>query len=165
MIKRNREWIITLSEGIWPVISCWDLQVDRHQEAEHVGEWFCKGALIQSVAVDKSLSHDPLLAVSVNQYSRRCVLQAYAYDIRLSNQVVVSKKFIEIQEIRTMPDAKEVNFATIKTIDTDYTPVLLDGDILVISDEFSETRVMNWRTGRYAILRGRDDPNEVIQVC
>ena len=55
-------------------------------------------------------------------------------------------------------------FETIKVLETDLSPVLLSEDTLVLSDEFSEVRVMNWRTDEYAILKSSSESDDVIQV-
>ena len=55
-------------------------------------------------------------------------------------------------------------FETIKVLETDFNPVLLNEDTLVLSDEYSEVRVMNWRTEEYAILKSSGEIDDVIQV-
>ncbi|KAL5524920.1 hypothetical protein ACEPAF_8789 [Sanghuangporus sanghuang] len=144
VLKRENEWIIAVSEGIWPVIGCWDLHFAHNGSPTKVGEWFCRGATIKDIAVDANLENDAFIAVSIDNYSQR-------------------KRYIEIQRIRPVPQTREVTFETIKTLDISYNPVLLDGDVLVTSDEYSQVQIMNWKTGEFAILKGSEEQDNVIQ--
>ena len=38
------------------------------------------------------------------------------------------------------------------------------GDIIVLSDDFAETRILEWKTGRVALLRATDEAQEDVQV-
>lgn len=82
VLRRKREWIITLSGGIWPAIGCWDLSIEKEEggssrspnEPLKVGEWTCKGATLDAVVVDQNIDSDSCFAVSVDNYSQRYVL-------------------------------------------------------------------------------------------
>ncbi|KAL5478680.1 hypothetical protein ACEPAI_1957 [Sanghuangporus weigelae] len=144
VLKRENEWIIAVSEGIWPLICCWDLHFIKDGSPTRVGEWFCRGATIKDIAVDTSLTSDACIAVSIDNYSQR-------------------KRYIEIQRIRPISQTREVAFEMIKALDISHNPVLLDGDILVTSDEFSQVQIMNWQTGEFVILKGSEEQDNVIQ--
>ncbi|THH07250.1 hypothetical protein EW145_g3508 [Phellinidium pouzarii] len=137
--RPGHEWIITLSEGIWPVIGCWDLKQVKNGSPVRVGEWFCRGATIENVVVNSDAASNACLIISVVQNSRQR---------------------LEMQSIRPTSDTRQVIFETIKTIHTNYKPIYLNGDILAISNEHSETHILNWRTGHYAILQNTEETED-----
>lgn len=60
------------------------------------------------------------------------------------------------------PGRKEgdISFTEVDAIQTDFRPVYLSGDILALCNDHTETRILNWRTGSYGILRNKDDTSE-----
>lgn len=84
VMRREREWIITLSGGIWPAIGCWDLSIEyggsrNLNEPRKVGEWTCKGATMDAVVVDQNIDSDSCFAVSVDNYSQLYVICGTPY--------------------------------------------------------------------------------------
>ncbi|EJD04694.1 uncharacterized protein FOMMEDRAFT_166534 [Fomitiporia mediterranea MF3/22] len=144
VLRRDHEWIITQSEGIWPMITCWDLNRVEYDALKQVGRWYCEGASIGHIVVDNNIISDASLAVSIDEYC-------------------VENQYIRILKIRPMNDRHDVSFETLKCIDTDFSPVSLDGDILVTSDDYSKIHILNWRTDEHAILKSTEDLDEVIQ--
>ena len=45
-------------------------------------------------------------------------------------------------------------FDNIKTLDTAFSPISLQGNLLVLSDEHSEIKILDWQTGNIGILQG-----------
>ena len=67
VLRRGHDWLITVSKGIWSVITCWD-----YADANCVrkaGEWMRKGALIRSVVVNSDPESDACLVVAYTQSS------------------------------------------------------------------------------------------------
>ena len=54
----------------------------------------------------------------------------------------------------------EIKFTEVDVIQTEMRPFYLSGDIIALSDDHAETRIFNWKTKNYGILRNRDDNNE-----
>ena len=68
LIKDGNERLITLSEGIWPVIECWDLATVRDGGAPiRVGEWPCSGGKISNIVVNSDPTSRADLAFSVTR--------------------------------------------------------------------------------------------------
>ena len=68
LIKNGNERLITLSEGIWPVIECWDLVTVRDGGApRRVGEWPCSGGKISNIVINSEPSSRADLAFSVTR--------------------------------------------------------------------------------------------------
>ncbi|KAI5117182.1 hypothetical protein M0805_008161 [Coniferiporia weirii] len=135
VLKRDHEWIITLSDGIWPVIGCWDLKLIEHGCPKRVGEWSYKGATIKEMVVNSDMEADTCMVVSIVQ---------------------TGQQRLEIQSIKPIPGTRQIVFETAKIIETNYKPVSFDGDIVAISDESSEIRILNWKTGYCAILQNTE---------
>lgn len=64
LLRNGNQWLLTLSEGIWPVIECWDLTIDGGQP-RRVGEWPCGGGRISNIVVDSDPMSLASLAISV----------------------------------------------------------------------------------------------------
>lgn len=75
---------------------------------------------------------------------------------------------MEINSIEPTPytDApnQKVSFTPIFSLDTNSSPISLNGDIIVLSDDFAETHLLEWKTGRVGILRATDEAREDVQV-
>ncbi|KAH8115125.1 hypothetical protein DFH11DRAFT_1703463 [Phellopilus nigrolimitatus] len=139
VLRPGHEWIVTLCEGIWPKLVCWDLQRVGERGPTKVGEWSCMGATIRDVVVNSDMTNDACLVISVVQNGRQR---------------------LEVQAIQPVPGNSRVTFDTLKTLQTAYKPVALDGDILAISNEHTETRIVNWRSEHYAILQSTEETED-----
>ena len=62
---RCGEWILTVSKGIWDVLTIWDLRSPDQNEARKTCEWSLRGALFNGVALNTDPGSDAALAVSV----------------------------------------------------------------------------------------------------
>jgi hypothetical protein len=63
-------WIITVTRGIWPVITCWDVTTPLGLSGvscapRKVAEWFRKGALFTGIVVNSDPASEACLAVSL----------------------------------------------------------------------------------------------------
>lgn len=63
--RHSREWLLTITEGIWPMIDCWELTPD--DGPIKVGEWSRNGASIRKVVVNSDAANDADLVVSVEK--------------------------------------------------------------------------------------------------
>jgi hypothetical protein len=59
------DWCITVSKGIWSVITCWDVSLSSsNRGARKLAEWSPKGGVFTAVAVNSDPDTDAVLAVS-----------------------------------------------------------------------------------------------------
>lgn len=68
---------------------------------------------------------------------------------------------VEILAIRRSgADSSKARFETVAVIQSTFHAMALQGDIVILSDDVNETHLLDWRTNKYAALRGSDEPSE-----
>ncbi|KAG5729342.1 hypothetical protein E4T56_gene9917 [Termitomyces sp. T112] len=145
---RCGEWILTVSKGIWDVLTIWDLRSSDKNETRKTCEWSLRGALFNGIALNTDPGSDATLAVSV------------------SND---GEQMIHLLLLRSDQNGG-LSIQTTVTISSSMKPTKLEGDLLAVSDEVSQTVVWNWRARTSAILKQPDgeaglwQPNRIIQV-
>lgn len=65
-IPANYDWLISVSTGIWSVITCWDVHPRASRTAVKLAEWSPRGAIFTGIAVNQHRQSDAVLAVSTN---------------------------------------------------------------------------------------------------
>lgn len=164
LVREGNQWLIVLSEGIWPVIECWDLATGEDgRQARRVGEWPCSGGLISNVVVNS----DPLSLASLAFSISRNGYVAFNthYSRCTQTQLVFSVSAVRVMSvIRPLETDPGVIFEDVKVIYTSHKPVALEGELLLLSNERSEIQVLNWRTGKSGILQGDEWEEEDSSV-
>ncbi|KAG6831114.1 hypothetical protein H0H87_006139 [Tephrocybe sp. NHM501043] len=144
---RSGDWVLTMSKGIWDVLTIWDLSSPENG-ARKACEWSPRGALFSGVTLNTDVVSDATLAVSMSKDGEHSV------------------HMISLQR----DDNGEFSLQSIHTIASDMKPTNLHGDLLALSDEVSTTVVWNWRAQTSAVLQQPDSeaglwqPNRGIQV-
>ncbi|CAL1698550.1 unnamed protein product [Somion occarium] len=132
----GRKRFLTISKGIWSEISCWEVG-EGLMPLHKIAEWCPRGAIFTGIAVNSNPHSEGTVAVS------------------LSNG---GDQTIQVLSLRVKGDV--VGFEVIKSFQTSYKPVYMEGDILVFSDDAVETYVADWRTGEAAVLIGSQASTE-----
>ncbi|KAG6811607.1 hypothetical protein H0H92_006622 [Tricholoma furcatifolium] len=141
---RSGDWIMTVSKGVWDVLSIWDLSSSQN-DSRKVCQWSKRGALFNGIVLNTDSGSDATLAVSVSNDGVQLI------SLRRDKKGVFS-----LQPIFTLPSGMK--------------PTKLHGDLLALSDEVSQTVIWNWRTRLSAVLLQPDSeagiwhPNRSIQV-
>jgi len=123
----GKNWLLTVSKGIWSGITAWDLDAG----VTRIAEWSPRGAIFKGFAVNTDPDSEATLAVSMQDSS--------------SN--------IQILSLRCRGDGTPTVFESISTIQTWLSPIALQGDILAFSDNVAETVIQNLKDDTCAILR------------
>lgn len=76
----GRNWLLTVSKGIWSTIVVWDLNFADGAGAEKITEWNPKGAIFIGLAVNTDPQSEATLAVSLMQHR-------YAFKLRVQKYV------------------------------------------------------------------------------
>lgn len=63
-IPCNPDWFITVSKGIWSMITCWSTSIAG--SALKLADWSSQGAIISGIAINSNRSSKAMLAVSTN---------------------------------------------------------------------------------------------------
>ncbi|KII84195.1 hypothetical protein PLICRDRAFT_118295 [Plicaturopsis crispa FD-325 SS-3] len=131
---RKGPWLLTVSKGIWSVITAWDI---HHDHGLHkIAEWCPKGAIFNGFAVNTDASADASLAISVLQDG-------------FANDGAGAKA--------NDGGNGKASFRSLGTIKTWYKPVALHGTVLASSDDGAETVICDWKKRTCAVLRsGRE---------
>ncbi|KIP12200.1 hypothetical protein PHLGIDRAFT_62530, partial [Phlebiopsis gigantea 11061_1 CR5-6] len=136
-IPAHPSWVVTVTRGIWPLITCWDFTAPVR--AATVAMWTRQGALITDIAVNSDPDGEACLAVSLSYARHHC---------------------IEILAIRPLEQDSKPIFVSLASVETTFRAMSLQGDILAASDDMNETHIINWKTNESAILCGSDEPSE-----
>ncbi|KAJ7601181.1 hypothetical protein C8J56DRAFT_912357 [Mycena floridula] len=127
-------WLLTVSKGIWSVVTLRDL---HSAELQKSAEWSPKGAIFDGITVNSALEAEATVAVGVKMDSEHTV-KLLSVDVNGS-------------------------LTCIKTINSAYKPVALQDDLLAMSDHFSITTIMNWRNGHFATLAHEGDQEGILK--
>ncbi|KAG6862113.1 hypothetical protein C0995_005925 [Termitomyces sp. Mi166 len=144
---RCGDWILTVSKGIWDVLTIWNLTSPDENERKAC-EWSSRGALFNGIALNTDPESDATLAIAVSNDGEHTV---------------------HLLSLRG-DDNGEFSLQTTLAISSNMKPTMLEGDLLAVSDEISQTVVWNWRIRTSAILQQLDgeaglwQPNRIIQV-
>ncbi|KAI0683291.1 hypothetical protein BC835DRAFT_1296405 [Cytidiella melzeri] len=141
-IPSHPGWLITVSKGIWSVITCWDVGPSLHGPARKLAEWSPKGAVFTAVTVNSDPEHKhAMLAVST---------------------VFPNEQRVDLLRVRpgTHDDGSTSSFECLATISSSFKALNLCGDLLAIGDDMNEVHIINWLTGDMAVLLGTDEPSE-----
>lgn len=67
-LPANPDWLLSVSTGIWSVITCWDVFSRPHGgTALKLAEWSPRGSIFTGIAVNSDKSSDGFLAVSASR--------------------------------------------------------------------------------------------------
>ncbi|KAI0341134.1 hypothetical protein BDW22DRAFT_1359354 [Trametopsis cervina] len=145
-VPAHPDWLITVSRGIWPVVTCWDTSLTSSpscdptvRETEKIAEWSQQGAVLTNIAVNSAVgegSEEATLAVSMMYRDVRSV------------QLLVIRP-------------ADGTFERVAYIEGQYVVMGLHGDMLVISDNVNETHLVHWKIEEMPriVLRGHIDPS------
>ncbi|KAJ6614970.1 hypothetical protein B0H10DRAFT_2261099, partial [Mycena sp. CBHHK59/15] len=125
-------WLLTISKGLWSIITRWELPDAGTMRNRKLFEWSRRDCLLQSFVLNGDSACEGALAVSVTQ-------AGFGYSLH---------SHVELMSIH-----KDAGFRTIRSIASNLSPVYLRGDLIVLCDPIDLTPVMNWRTGATAILQ------------
>ncbi|KAJ6541050.1 hypothetical protein DFH09DRAFT_929314 [Mycena vulgaris] len=122
---REGNWLLSVSMGIWSIISLWELP-DTGVLPRKRFEWSRRDCILQKFLLNGDPACEAALAVSVLQKG---------------------KTHLEIMSLR-----QDEGLRSIGRIDSTLNPVYFHGDLLVLCDMVEVSLVTNWRTGASAIL-------------
>ncbi|THU89975.1 hypothetical protein K435DRAFT_760617 [Dendrothele bispora CBS 962.96] len=141
----EEKFLLTVSKGIWSVITIWDISpaldevvIDNtpsDRSPRKCCEWSPKGGLFTGLTLNSDLHSDAKLAVSIAMESGH---QIQLMDISFDGQLL-----------------------PICSVDIAMKPKTLEGDLLAMSDDFAQTTIYNWKTGDYAVLKHLQDQEGV----
>lgn len=125
------QWILTVSKGVWDVITIWDVTA----EPQKCCEWSPRGAIFNGFALNADETSEATLAVSVMKEGEHMV---------------------DIMSVDSNIDGT-YHFRILNTIQSNLKPIALQGDLLAISDDAACTMIWDWRAGTSAILEHPPD--------
>ncbi|KAG2061097.1 hypothetical protein BDR06DRAFT_903599 [Suillus hirtellus] len=123
----DRRWLITVSQGIWSMITLWD-----RRSLTRVTSWSPEKAVFSNLAVNTSEDCEATLAVSLHRY----------------DSVVV-----EILAITSTAPDSPPEFECVARLDTLRQPIAMVGSLVALADDEAETIIWNWKTQEYAVLQ------------
>ncbi|KAG6847909.1 hypothetical protein H0H93_004998 [Arthromyces matolae] len=144
---RLGEWVLTVSKGIWDVLTIWDLS-SSGTESRKACEWSLRGGLFNGLALNSSSGSEATVALAVSKDGEHKV---------------------HLLSLQTK-EAGNYCLETISTVLSGMKPTKLEGDLLALSDDVTQTVIFNWRLRTSAILQQPEDdagiwhPNRSIQV-
>ncbi|KAI0076836.1 hypothetical protein K474DRAFT_1707773 [Panus rudis PR-1116 ss-1] len=141
-IHRGKKQLVTVSKGIWSEVTYWEFDLNVNPPAlPRVTKWSPKGAIFTGFVVNKSPHSEGIVAISIE---------------------CLGQQRIDILSLQQGSPGHGVELRPVRSIPTNYKPVLLQDDIIVFCDDTAETYVANWRTGDSAVLLSeRDDTAEI----
>ncbi|KAG0701229.1 hypothetical protein DFH29DRAFT_577204 [Suillus ampliporus] len=138
----DRRWFITVSQGIWSMITLWD-----RRTLARVTSWSPRKAVFSALAVNTFEDSEAALAVSLHQF----------------DSVVV-----EILAITSTAPDSSPHFECIARVNTSRQPITMRGSLLALADEEAETVIWNWKTQECAVMQSPVDAglwrNQCTQV-
>ncbi|KIM35396.1 hypothetical protein M413DRAFT_449782 [Hebeloma cylindrosporum] len=137
----GRRFILTISKSVWSAMAIWDMGEEGGEDARKVCEWSPRGAIFNGFALNSDSNSEATVAVS----------------LQLNEQM-----FVKILHLRSHPGCG-YDFEEMYSVDTPMKPVTLVRDLLVLSDDISQTAIWNWRIGSYAILQHTNDSPTMLQ--
>ncbi|KAJ7493833.1 hypothetical protein FB451DRAFT_1077544 [Mycena latifolia] len=122
-------WLLSVSKGIWSIMSLWELSGAPGTSPVKRFEWSRRDCLLHAFLLNGDPASEGALAISVIQEGTT---------------------HVEIMSLQ-----QDEGFRSISTcmIDSNLSPIYFHGDLLVLCDPADISLVMNWRTGASAILR------------
>jgi hypothetical protein len=127
---------MTVSKDIWYQICIWELD-EQTSEVRKLLTWGPRGVIICSLVLNDDSNSEGTIAVSTLQNDAQCI-------------VILS----------LMPEGDSYVLKEVASINAaSHKPMLVHGDLLVTSDDFSTVLVWNWRTGEHATLQHPADDN------
>ncbi|KAH9477170.1 hypothetical protein JR316_0011087 [Psilocybe cubensis] len=134
--------LLIISKTVWSTLSVWDY---GSAVSKRVCEWSPRGAILSGVAVNGDPRSEATVAVAMHLNEKRTV-------------VVLSLKH----------DGSLYELLVLQEIQAEMKPITLEGDILALSDEVSQTVIWNLKTKTYGLLQHLAllplQVNECIQV-
>ncbi|KAG1737153.1 uncharacterized protein EDB91DRAFT_1141214 [Suillus paluster] len=138
----DRRWFVTVSQGIWSMITLWD-----RGTLTQVTSWSPKKAVFSALAVNTSEDSEAALAVSLYQFD---------------------SAVIEILAITSTAPDSSPHFECIARFKTLRRPIAMRGSLLALADDEAETVIWNWKTQEYAVMQSPVDAglrrNQCTQV-
>ncbi|PPQ94259.1 hypothetical protein CVT25_004915 [Psilocybe cyanescens] len=134
----NDSLMLMISKSVWSVLSIWYIGSENPHK---VCEWSPRGAIFSGIAVNGDSRSEATIALALHLNEARTVRI-------LSLKHGIGSKY-SLQEMHV------INF--------DMKPVTMNGDILALSDDFSQTAIWNWRTGSYGLLRHLPEDPSIFQ--
>ncbi|RDB17683.1 hypothetical protein Hypma_001259 [Hypsizygus marmoreus] len=125
------DWILTVSKGIWDVLTVWDIS----GHPKKCCEWSPRGAIFSGISLNTDISSEATVAVSV---------------LKDGNHTV------EIMSLGVRADGS-CSFLPIISLESFLKPIHLEGELLALSDDVSQTVIWDWRHGTAAILQHPPD--------
>ncbi|KAJ4497900.1 hypothetical protein C8R41DRAFT_171568 [Lentinula lateritia] len=162
--------VLSVSKGIWSVITIWDVPIFLHGNDDHeprprkCAEWSLKGGLFTGLCLSRYHASEADLAVSVVCEGR--------HKIDLFNISDVGE-LLPICAVPSVPMrastlGEEANRHSQAM--QPMKPMTLSGSLLAMSDDTASTVIYNWKTGAFAILEHEEDEigvwkhDHIIQV-
>ncbi|KAF9459523.1 hypothetical protein BDZ94DRAFT_1284354 [Collybia nuda] len=131
MPGHDGQWILTVSKSIWDMVTIWDVSSDPRKCCE----WSPRGAIFNGLALNSEPSCKGSIAISVLKDGEHTV-EILGIDLDVDHNY------------RLHP---------IRSINTTFRPVTLQGTLLAIGDDISETVIWDWTTGASASLQHPQD--------
>ncbi|PPQ93506.1 hypothetical protein CVT25_005204, partial [Psilocybe cyanescens] len=138
----NDSLMLMISKSVWSVLSIWYIGSEKPHK---VCEWSPRGAIFSGIAVNSDSRSEATIALALHLNEQ--VIGPYC-----ENSFVKARDWVTVFFAR---DARYKNF--------DMKPVTMNGDILALNDDFSQTAIWNWRTGSYGLLRHLPEDPSVFQ--
>ncbi|KAG1736525.1 hypothetical protein EDB19DRAFT_1720802 [Suillus lakei] len=135
----DRRWLITVSQGIWSMITLWD-----RRTLTRVTSWSPKKAVFSALTVNTSEDCEAALAVSLHRYD---------------------SVMVEILAITSTTPDSPPGFECIARLNTLRQPIAMCGSLLALADDEAETVIWNWKTQDYAVLQSPIDADLWRNQC
>lgn len=141
---------MTVSGGIWFHVSIWEINSGEGGDSSESGggqaarklvEWGPKGLVISALVLNDVEGTEATMAVSTTRDDAHCILilSLSRTRSRKRGSSTTTPKF-DLKEISCLRAAS-------------HQPMLLHGDLLVTSNDFSTTVIWNWKTGAHVTLQ------------
>ncbi|ESK92826.1 hypothetical protein Moror_9139 [Moniliophthora roreri MCA 2997] len=136
--KLVKKMILTVSKGIWSVLTLWSIgEDDGHgveESAAKLAEWSPKGGLFTGLAINDDVEADDRLAVSIAKDGGHETLLL---------SIASSKETYSLVPTHRIPTPQGAS---------PLRPLNFVGSVLALSDDISQTVILDWKTGKMAVL-------------
>ncbi|KAF9009566.1 hypothetical protein BDQ17DRAFT_1538976 [Cyathus striatus] len=128
--------LLTISKAVWSVVTIWDI---TKTPPKRCCEWSPRGAIFSGFCLNSDPYSEATVAVSM---------------LKDGNYTV------ELLALRL--DGGTVSLESITSVKTNFRPITLQGDLIAVSDEMSQTAIWNWKHNTYAILDQKQEDDQIM---
>ncbi|KAG7096367.1 hypothetical protein E1B28_003811 [Marasmius oreades] len=131
LVVHGRKTLLTVSKGIWSVLTLWDIDESDDENETKLSEWSPRGGLFTGLAINEDANVEEQLAVSIAKNGSHETLL-----LEIDTTFSLTPK-------RRIPSPEGAS---------PLRALAFSGSVLALADDLSHTTIFDWATGEMAIL-------------